>query len=179
MNYTVMIFAFRSALVESKSSQQTLIETWKCEDIYRKFAIGSPAGIQSFATHNFLTTYLRIITLIYSDRKNCILSEYNYIIVLRCVVQKLYVEKESIPLVYLSQIYGNPNLITRKKYYICRNQTQKKLGLDQDQPKFFCFFFGLDSEFNSIHFGIEINKSLKFLGPKICDKLQTKLLKKI
>ncbi len=25
---------------------------------------------------------------------------------------------------------------------------------------------GLDSEFNSIHFGIEINKSLKFLRPK-------------
>jgi hypothetical protein len=25
---------------------------------------------------------------------------------------------------------------------------------------------GLDSEFNSIHFGIEINKCLKFLGPK-------------
>jgi len=30
----------------------------------------------------------------------------------------------------------------------------------------------LDSEFNSIHFGVEINKSLKFLGPKICDKFE-------
>jgi hypothetical protein len=38
---------------------------------------------------------------------------------------------------------------------------------------------GLDSEFNSIHFCIEINKSLKFLrpekllGPKVCDKFET------
>ena len=36
----------------------------------------------------------------------------------------------------------------------------------------------INSEFNSIHFGVEINKSLKFLrakkflGPKICDKFE-------
>jgi len=32
---------------------------------------------------------------------------------------------------------------------------------------------GLDSEFNSMHFGIEINKCLKFLGPKMCDNFET------
>ena len=32
----------------------------------------------------------------YSDRKICIISEYNYIIVLRCVVQKLCVAKNSV-----------------------------------------------------------------------------------
>jgi len=40
---------------------------------------------------------------------------------------------------------------------------------------------GLDSEFNSIHFGIEINRSLKFLRPNkfLGQKLKLKLLKKI
>jgi len=41
------------------------------------------------------------------------------------------------------------------------------------------FNLGLDSEFNSLHFGIEISKSLKFLrpkkclGPKLCDEFET------
>ena len=36
-------------------------------------------------------------------------------------------------------------------------------GLDQTQKG---INLGSDSEFNSIHFGIEINKCLKFLRPK-------------
>ena len=64
---------------------------------YRKFAIDRPGGIQFLATHNFWATHFRIIIKIYSDRKICILSEYNYIIVLRSVVQKLYVAKNCIP----------------------------------------------------------------------------------
>ena len=42
-----------------------------------------------------------------------------------------------------------------------QSQTPQKINL------------GLDSEFNSLHFGIEINKCLKFLGPKMCDKFET------
>ena len=36
------------------------------------------------------------VAYIYSYRKNCILSEYNYIIVLRCVAQKLFAVKNCI-----------------------------------------------------------------------------------
>jgi hypothetical protein len=39
------------------------------------------------------------------------------------------------------------------------------LGLDKD-PYSKKINLGLDSEFNSIHFGIEISKSLKFFGTK-------------
>jgi len=58
----------------------------------------------------------------FSDRKIVILLEYNYIIVLRCVVQKLCVAKNCVPLVYLSQIYGtlymvyNGTLLANKSF---------------------------------------------------------------
>ncbi len=64
---------------------------------YRKFAIDRPGAKQFLATHYFRTTHLRIITYIYSDRKICILSEYNCIIVLRCVVKKLCVAENCWP----------------------------------------------------------------------------------
>jgi len=58
--------------------------------IYRKFAIDRPGGKQFLASHG-------IIIQIYFDRKTCILLEYNCIIVLRCVVQKLCVAKNCLP----------------------------------------------------------------------------------
>ena len=68
------------------------------KNIYRKFAIDRPGGKQFLAAHNFWTSHLRIVTYIYSDNKICILSEYNCIIVLRCVVQNLCVAENCLPL---------------------------------------------------------------------------------
>ncbi len=64
---------------------------------YRKFAIDRPGGKQFLAPHNFWTTHIGIILQIYFDRKICILLEFNYIIVLRCVVQKLCVVENCLP----------------------------------------------------------------------------------
>jgi len=52
-------------------------------------------------------------------------------------------------------------------WYIGINMTltwRKKINLDKTQTQ---THFGLDSDFNSIHFGIEINKRLKLLRPKM------------
>ena len=56
--------------------------------MYRKFAIDRPESKQFSATHNFLTTHLITMIQLYSERMKIFLSEYMYVIILRCVVQK-------------------------------------------------------------------------------------------
>jgi len=64
----------------------------------------------------------------------------------------------------------NMTLAWRKKFNLDKTQTQTqtkhKPKQTQTQTKT-KINFGLDSDFNSIHFGIEINKRLKLLRPKM------------
>ena len=64
---------------------------------HRKFAIDRPVGKQFSATHSSLTTHLRTLIQLYSERMQIFLSEYMYVIILRCVVQKLCVAKNCLP----------------------------------------------------------------------------------
>ena len=64
---------------------------------YRKFATYRPGGMQFLATHNFWTTHFRTMIWLYSERMQIFLSEYIYMIILRCVVQKLCVDKNCMP----------------------------------------------------------------------------------
>jgi hypothetical protein len=64
---------------------------------YRKISIDRPGGIHFFSRHNFRTTCHRTIVIAYSDRKVSTLSEYVFIFVLLCMIQKLCVEKKWFP----------------------------------------------------------------------------------
>ena len=66
-------------------------------ELYRKNSIDRPGGIHFFSTHNFRITCHRTIIKSYSDRKVSTLSEYVFIFVLLCMIQKLCVEKKWIP----------------------------------------------------------------------------------
>ena len=66
--------------------------------LYRKISIDRPGGVHFFSTHNFRTTCHRTIIKAYSDIKISTLSEYVFIFVLLCMIQKLFVEKKWIPL---------------------------------------------------------------------------------
>ena len=88
--------------------------------IYRKISIDRPGGIHFFSTHNFWTTCHRTKIKAYSDRKVSTLSEYVFIFVLLCMIQKLCVDKKWIPpglsieiLRYITFIQDN----YYKKYY--------------------------------------------------------------
>ncbi len=87
----------------SAFKQKNLILTFRVRILvweklgYRKFAIDRPGGMQFLATHNFWTTHLRTMIWLYSEKMQTFISEYIYMIILRCVVQKLCVDKNCIP----------------------------------------------------------------------------------
>jgi len=72
---------------------------------YHKNSIYRPGGIHLFSTHNFWTTCRRTMIKAYSDRNVSTLSEYVFIFVLLCMIQKLC-RKKWITLAYISRFYG-------------------------------------------------------------------------
>jgi len=91
---------------------------------YRKNSIERPGGIHFFKSHNFWITCHITTIKAYSDRKWSTLSEYAFILVLSCLVQKLRVEKCGYPLVYLSRFDGNTKI-----FKWCWNHFRKALIL--------------------------------------------------
>ena len=81
----------------------------------------------------------------------------------------------------LNQIPVSSSFFVSQNSEGCKISIESHTGLVKSTcERTFCGkSLGLDSEFNSIHFGIEINKSSKFyrpkkfLGPKIKEKFQT------